>query len=102
MVLGSTGNVYEVEIGPSPCCDCPDFLRRQSPCKHVLFVYLRVLRLDSDDPRIWQKRLRAPDLADILQNRQVQRLEAGVAAPRAVKRRYDEVLGVSTAEEKLE
>eukprot|EP00439_Symbiodinium_sp_Y106_P032612 s1128_g3.t3 len=45
-VLGSTGNVYTVHIGTKPSCDCPDFLKGRGPCKHILFIWLRVLRLE--------------------------------------------------------
>lgn len=46
-VLGSTGFLYHVRLardGTSWSCTCPDWLRRRSPCKHVLLVWLRVLR----------------------------------------------------------
>lgn len=45
-VLGSTGNVYEININTVPTCTCPDFRRRQYCCKHVLFVFLKVLRVN--------------------------------------------------------
>lgn len=61
-VLGSTGNVYQVDLGQRPSCSCPDFMRGQGLCKHVLFIWLRVLRLDQDDPRIWQKALLPSEL----------------------------------------
>jgi len=98
MVLGSTGNVYKVQINGCPCCDCPDFVRRQSPCKHVLFVWLRVLRLDPEDPRIWQKRLRPVDIADVLQCRRATTSGSGVHAPKDVKKRYDQVMGIGSVE----
>lgn len=50
-VLGSTGNVYvmfaakacahcpqTVSMGTRPSCDCPDNLKGNSPCKHILFI----------------------------------------------------------------
>ena len=43
-VVGSTGNLYTVKIGAIPSCDCPDFLKRDDVCKHMLFVMLKVLR----------------------------------------------------------
>lgn len=61
-VLGSTGNVYKVEFGIKPSCDCPDFLKGRGLCKHVLFIWLRVLRCSSDDPRIWQEALLSMEL----------------------------------------
>ncbi|OLP84409.1 hypothetical protein AK812_SmicGene34728 [Symbiodinium microadriaticum] len=47
-VLGSTGNVYTVNVGTKPSCDCPDFLKGRGPCKHILFIWLRVLQLEED------------------------------------------------------
>lgn len=41
-VLGSTGNVYDVKICQHPGCTCPDFERTNNPCKHILFVLLKV------------------------------------------------------------
>eukprot|EP00913_Durusdinium_trenchii_P012051 g11321.t1 len=37
-VLGSTGNVYSVDIGTRPCCDCPDFLKGRGLCKYLALV----------------------------------------------------------------
>ena len=61
-VLGSTGNVYTVDIGSHPCCDCPDFLKGRGLCKHILFVWLRVLGISEDDYRIWQRALISSEL----------------------------------------
>merc|ERR1712008_550782 len=66
-VLGSTGNVYKVELNLMPSCDCPDFQKGRGLCKHVLFVWLRVLRCSEDDPRIWQKALLSTELKSALQ-----------------------------------
>ncbi|XP_026442080.1 uncharacterized protein LOC113341408 [Papaver somniferum] len=41
-ILGSTGNVYTVRLSRIPTCNCPD---SAFPCKHILFVYTRVLNL---------------------------------------------------------
>lgn len=40
-VMGLTGNVYKVEIASHPTCNCPDYLRRRAPCKHIIFTLLR-------------------------------------------------------------
>lgn len=45
---------YEVHISNSPACSCPDFQKRHVQkrsfvaCKHMYFVYLRVLGLDQN------------------------------------------------------
>ena len=55
--LGIPGvQVYSVRLADAPSCDCPDFARRQQACKHVLFVYLRVLHAEQDDKRISKPR----------------------------------------------
>ena len=45
VVLGRTGNAYDVALEPLPRCSCPDwrFRGRNQRCKHILFVLLRVL-----------------------------------------------------------
>nr|XP_019013598.1 uncharacterized protein I206_01668 [Kwoniella pini CBS 10737]OCF52379.1 hypothetical protein I206_01668 [Kwoniella pini CBS 10737] len=51
-VLGSTGNVYTVDIGRSPKCDCPDHRMGNKPCKHIIFVFIKVLKVP-DDSYLW-------------------------------------------------
>jgi hypothetical protein len=53
-VLGSTGNVYKIAIGRVPSCDCPD-AARGNLCKHVLFIMLKVLKVDPNSPLVFQK-----------------------------------------------
>ena len=65
-VLGSTGNVYNVMIGQTPACNCPDYGRKgNTSCKHVLFVFLRVLRVPSTNPVVWQAALLKQELVEI-------------------------------------
>jgi hypothetical protein len=53
-VLGSTGNLYKIVMGPSPSCNCPDAMKGNNPCKHSLFVRIKVLKIDDNDPMMWQ------------------------------------------------
>lgn len=62
-VLGATGNVYTVTLSLTPSCTCPD---RTTPCKHMLFVYIRVLGLPLDDTCLWRKTLRPCQLIRLL------------------------------------
>ena len=39
-------------------CTCPDFQRRQQPCKHVLAVRLHVARLKANGAAAWSAHLR--------------------------------------------
>jgi hypothetical protein len=56
VVLGATGNVYDVVISKNPKCSCPD-AAKGNICKHRFFVMLRVLKLDQHDPIVWQQAL---------------------------------------------
>lgn len=49
-VMGSTGeNVYQVEIGQDIECNCPDHVQRGNICKHMLYIWIRVLSYEADD-----------------------------------------------------
>ncbi|EPS59697.1 hypothetical protein M569_15108, partial [Genlisea aurea] len=54
-VLGATGNVYTVAVSNEVSCTCPD---RSAPCKHILFVLIRVLGVPIDDSCLWRRNLR--------------------------------------------
>jgi len=61
-VLGNTGNVYEVNLGLLPTCTCVDFVMKKKPCKHLLFVWLRVLKKRTSNPLVWQQALVASEV----------------------------------------
>ena len=74
-VFGTTGNVYECDVRDVPSCDCPDFAggRRGGPgtpgsrvCKHLLWLYMRVLGVPRDDPLLCQTALTQKELARLL------------------------------------
>lgn len=65
-VLGSVGNVYTVKIGSMPSCDCPDHMRGNL-CKHILFIYLKVLRV-SNHRLLYQTSLLESELKRIFQD----------------------------------
>lgn len=58
-VLGATGNVYTVNLSITPSCSCPD---RITPCKHILFVFIRVLGVSVDDVCLLRRTLRPCEL----------------------------------------
>ncbi|ORX39951.1 hypothetical protein BD324DRAFT_615627 [Kockovaella imperatae] len=64
-VLGSTGNVYTVMIEAQPSCDCPDFQKGNAPCKHVIFVFLKVLKVPEDSSLWFQRSLLTGELRTI-------------------------------------
>jgi hypothetical protein len=53
VVLGSTGNVYTVTIETLPNCSCPDHAKGNL-CKHILFVLIKVMGLETQSPLIYQ------------------------------------------------
>ncbi|KAK9142100.1 hypothetical protein Syun_011500 [Stephania yunnanensis] len=62
-ILGATGNVYTVTLSTAPSCSCPD---RTVPCKHILFVLLRVLGLSLNDTCLRRRTLRPCQLNRLL------------------------------------
>ncbi|MCL7042873.1 hypothetical protein MKW94_007005 [Papaver nudicaule] len=64
-VLGATGNVYTVTLSTAPVCrcNCPDSV---VPCKHILFVFFRVLGISQTDHRLCRMRLKTSQLTDLL------------------------------------
>jgi len=67
VVLGTTGNVYDVKICSKPTCTCTDNNNGASRyhCKHILFILLKVFKLSSSDLRIFQKILLNSEVTDI-------------------------------------
>ena len=49
-IFGSTGNVYKVVVARQVECTCMDFKIRRQVCKHLLFVYIKVLQLGGHLP----------------------------------------------------
>ncbi|CAM0910325.1 unnamed protein product [Alopecurus aequalis] len=62
-VMGATGNVYTVTLATTPACTCPD---PAAPCKHILFVLLRVLGLSLDEACVWRQTLRPCQVARLV------------------------------------
>ncbi|KAH9952030.1 hypothetical protein B0H21DRAFT_10402 [Amylocystis lapponica] len=63
-VLGSTGNVYTVVIDKVPSCTCPD-ATKGNHCKHILFIFLKVLQVTQASGYWYQKALLTSELEDI-------------------------------------
>ncbi|KAI3706799.1 hypothetical protein L6452_24772 [Arctium lappa] len=64
-ILGATANVYTVTLSATPSCTCPH-PTAHSPCKHILFLYIRVLSLSLHDPCLRRRTLRPCQLARLL------------------------------------
>ncbi|KAI3729762.1 hypothetical protein L6452_18428 [Arctium lappa] len=83
-ILGATGNVYTVSLSAAPSCTCPD---RTTPCKHILFVYIRVLSVSLDDPCLWHRTLHPRQLTRLLSSPVSSDAVAGVA----IRQRFHEM-----------
>eukprot|EP01116_Phalansterium_solitarium_P017391 TRINITY_DN4270_c0_g1_i2.p1 TRINITY_DN4270_c0_g1~~TRINITY_DN4270_c0_g1_i2.p1 ORF type:complete len:343 (-),score=103.64 TRINITY_DN4270_c0_g1_i2:261-1289(-) len=88
VVLGSIGNVYDVVISHRPTCNCPDFGKGYL-CKHLLFVFLRVLRVDRRSVWIYQKALLSEELREMFAT--APPAPAAVLACKKVVKRYNEI-----------
>ncbi|KAJ6471811.1 hypothetical protein C8R47DRAFT_1147143 [Mycena vitilis] len=66
-VLGSTGNIYTVTIQRTPSCNCPD-AQKGNHCKHILFIYLKVLQVTQASGVWYQKALLTNELESIFAN----------------------------------
>ena len=49
LVLGTTGNVYDVVIKKEPTCTCLDFTTKNIRCKHIYYVLMNVLKINEDN-----------------------------------------------------
>lgn len=47
VVMGTSKKVYNVTINTSPSCDCPDHTTRKTRCKHIYFVLLRIMKVNT-------------------------------------------------------
>ncbi|KAF8902798.1 hypothetical protein CPB84DRAFT_1775471 [Gymnopilus junonius] len=65
-VLGSTGNVYTVTIDRKPRCNCPDAIKNH--CKHILFIFLKVLQVPQSSNVWYQKALLTSELEEVFRN----------------------------------
>ncbi|KAF5378349.1 hypothetical protein D9615_008763 [Tricholomella constricta] len=63
-VLGSTGNVYTVTIDKNPSCNCPD-AAKGNHCKHILFIFLKVLQVTQASGVWYQKALLTSELETV-------------------------------------
>ncbi|KAJ7732333.1 hypothetical protein DFH07DRAFT_906092 [Mycena maculata] len=63
-VLGSTGNIYTVTIQHRPSCNCPD-AQKGNHCKHILFIFFKVLQVTQASGLWYQKALLTTELETI-------------------------------------
>ncbi|KAL1507499.1 hypothetical protein AB1Y20_008335 [Prymnesium parvum] len=98
-VLGSTGNVYTVAICRLPSCTCVDHTERKQVCKHLLFVYHKVLSVPHDSVIPVQRALLRSELRSILSSAAADSsaLDAATLASSAVRSAYAQAMGAPAA-----
>ncbi|GAM82930.1 hypothetical protein ANO11243_009160 [Dothideomycetidae sp. 11243] len=47
-LAGSTGNVYTVTVTHKPTCTCPNFIKGNPQCKHIVFALVKVLKAPAE------------------------------------------------------
>ncbi|TFK60764.1 hypothetical protein BDN72DRAFT_890276 [Pluteus cervinus] len=92
-VLGSTGNVYTVVIAQTPSCSCPD-ATKGNHCKHILFVFLKVLQVSQSSNVWYQKALLTSELSSIFTSAPL--APNSVQHPR-IRAAYKRAMGKSTS-----
>jgi hypothetical protein len=90
-ILGSTGNVYNIEIKKLPSCTCPDF-ERGHLCKHIIFVMAKVLHVSRRSDLIYQRALLKTELAKIFADAPTAPLSEVLANTKAIAA-YNNVVG---------
>ena len=89
VVLGSTGNIYDVMIQQIPQCTCPDH-RKGNLCKHILFVLLKVMAIDPTSPLIYQAAWLTSELEEMFDrmSRRFQQVSGSVLANSKVRETF--------------
>ncbi|KAF3036932.1 hypothetical protein E8E12_005712 [Didymella heteroderae] len=65
VIAGSTGNVYTVNVGLIPSCNCPH-ARKGNQCKHIIYIMLRVLK--AREEIAYQLALTDTELRELIKN----------------------------------
>lgn len=65
LIAGSTGNIYTINIGLVPSCDCPH-AKKGNQCKHIVYIMLRVLK--AREHVAYQLALTGTELRELIKN----------------------------------
>ena len=92
-VAGSTGNIYTVTLDNVPTCTCPDFLRKRDLCKHIFFVLLKCIGVESTSPLLHQRAFLSTEIRQLLVHLEERRTGGAVVqASEAVRAAYQKRL----------
>ena len=89
-VMGSTGNLYDVIISKIPKCNCPDH-QKGNLCKHILFVFIKIIGLDHESNLIYQNALLQSELDHIFLTMEQKQKQRGtcIMAKKAVQNAFN-------------
>lgn len=99
-VSGSVGNVYNVVLDRQVSCSCMDFSLRRKVCKHLLFVYIKVLRLKGHLPVYTQVRLSADEVAQVFDEALENPVAQALAKPE-LRKAWETAVGYKPTEDEL-
>lgn len=91
-VMGTTGNLYDVTIDREVSCTCVDSGKGHQ-CKHILFIMLRVLRVERSSYLIYQRGLLSSELQTILRDNSTTSTTGTLLANAAVRETLDSIRG---------
>ncbi|KAJ7602834.1 hypothetical protein FB45DRAFT_964746 [Roridomyces roridus] len=84
-VVGSTGNIYTVTVQSKSSCDCPDAKKCPNVCKHILFIYVKVLQVPLSSNLWYQKGFFKSELETIFAIAPLNTPNAALPEPRILK-----------------
>ena len=68
VLLGSTGNAYDVHITEQSTCSCPDS-QKGNLCKHIIFILAKVLKVPTNSYLLCQRALSLDQLQSMFSYR---------------------------------
>jgi hypothetical protein len=77
--LAQTSGTFRVTIGDVQACSCG----QEELCVHILFVMVRIFRLEKEDTLVWQRALVDSEIERLLDERERAQLQALRGAQRA-------------------
>jgi hypothetical protein len=84
--MGLTGNVYTVSVTNKPTCTCPDHTTKNNRCKHIYFVFQRVLRTNNCDKESYSNE----ELAHFINNKN--NIDKNVCVSENIKSKYHKLV----------
>lgn len=96
LVMGSTGNVYSVLITNKSTCTCPDFKKRESRCKHIFFVLMKIMQVEDPDQDVYSN----DELIDMF--KRIPKVTDILCVSKEVKKKYENLKNKNITEKDLD